>query len=254
MNDMLKVKNLSFSYSGVKVLENINFNLEKGKIYILLGKNGSGKSTLIKLIANILKFKNGEIYFENKKINELNPKEFSKKIAYLAQENNFFYDLSVYEIVKMGRYAQKNKNKEFEKNLILNALLETGVLELKDRNINELSGGQRQRVLISRLLCQDSPLILLDEPISFLDLKYQREVLKILKKLKSKNKTILMILHDLNLASEFADEIIFIKDGKIVKIEKPEKIIEKDIIKNVFDLDVEIKENPIYKTPYIFVK
>lgn len=241
----LHIKNLKFAYNDKEILKNINLKFNTGYFYSIIGPNGSGKSTLLKNIAKIVSPEENSIMIDNKDITKINKKELSKIISVIPQEINIDYDFTVYDIVLMGRNPYKKFFQDFNAKDIEIAqkyMKETNTWELRDKLITELSGGEKQRVIAARALTQEADIILLDEPTSHLDLQYQIEFLKIFRNLK-KDKIIIAVLHDLNLASIFSDQIILINSGKIIDKGIPSEVISTKNIKDVYNLSVEINFN-----------
>lgn len=242
---MLEIKDITFRYSrrAPLILDNINLTLEKGEIGILLGKNGSGKTTLFKNILGIEKPESGSISYDGKDLLRLSRRERAGYIAYVPQDIQFG-DLTVYDTVLMGRmaYFGLRAGKEDEK-ITEEVLNDMGLTELASRNANELSGGERQKIAIARALVQEPKLLIFDEPTGNLDIANEQLILKEAKKVaKEKGIGILTSLHDLNQALDLGTKFFFIKEGKIVYSGGPE-IVTKEVIKEIFNADVEIIEH-----------
>lgn len=253
MKKYVVVRNLSFAYQGKEVLKDINLSFNKGSFYSIIGPNGCGKSTLIKNISKILSAKHESVFIDNEGIFSLSSKSLAKKMAVIPQNILIDYEFTVFDIVMMGRSPYKKRFEDFnteDEKIVEKYMKLTNTWELKDKLITELSGGEVQRAVAARALSQETDIILLDEPTSHLDIQYQIEFLNIFKSLKG-NKIIISVLHDLNLASIFSDEIILINKGQIKAIGKPWDVINKQNIKEVYNLSVEVLENPISKCPYI---
>ena len=246
---MIKTNNLKLCYDEKIILDDINIEIEKGKITALIGPNGCGKSTLIKSISKILTPKSGEVLMGDKNLLKMPPKELAKELAMLPQSSSAPEDLTIYDLVKHGRYPYHNLLSFWSKKdeeIVMESIRKMGLIEEKDRTLENLSGGQRQRAWIALSLCQDTEVILLDEPTNHLDIKYQLEILNILKELNRKeNRTIVMVIHDINHALRYADNIIALKDGNIFAQGSKDKIINEDLIKNVFDIKCRIIDSPI---------
>ena len=254
---MISVKNVNFSYSNKSVLKDISLEFEKNRISILIGANGSGKSTLLKLCSRVLNPSSGSISLDGDNIHNIDTKDVAKKLSMLPQDDNINYDLTLFNLVKMGRYPYQTLFSTYSKDdekYINDALKITDTISLKDENISLLSGGQRQRARIAMLLAQDTELMLLDEPTNHLDLKYKIEILELLKKLnKEQNRTIVLVLHDINLAARYADTIIALKDGQIVSKGNSKDVIKEDIIEDVFGVKSKVVPCPIFDTPNCIV-
>ncbi|KXZ40675.1 iron complex transport system ATP-binding protein [Alkalithermobacter thermoalcaliphilus JW-YL-7 = DSM 7308] len=252
---MVNIDNLSYSFEDTKVLDNINLNIEKGKFYSIIGPNGSGKTTLFKNISKALQVPRNTIFIENKDITRIASKDMAKKVSCVPQDTNIEFDFSVIDIVLMGRtpYLRMFQDETDEDIQIAKMAMEmTNTWHLKDKKINQISGGERQRVIIARAIAQSTQIILLDEPISNLDIHNQIEILDTIKKLnKEKNLTVISILHDLNLALAYSDEIFLLNKGKIVSKGDPHKVLTEENIKNVYNMKVNIIKNPLTGNPYI---
>jgi len=249
----LSTEKLTLGYGNYIVLKDINVIIPKNKITILIGSNGCGKSTLLKTMARLLKPINGQVLLGDNNIQTQSNKEIAKKLSILTQSPSAPSDLTVFNVVKQGRYPYQSFfsqwTKEDEK-IVDYALEKTGLVEIKHKKLSDLSGGQRQRVWIAMTLAQQTDIILLDEPTNHLDLKYKIEVLDLLKDLNLKeNRTIVIVLHDINLACRYADHIIAVKDGKVFDEGCPEDIINETLIKEVFDINSKVINCPVFNTP-----
>ena len=239
----LEVKNLSFSYSGNSVLKKISFELKNKEVMCVAGPNGSGKSTLVKCINKILRPDSGKILMDGTDLSILDFKEIAKKTAYVPQSGGAVFSSSVFETVLMGRspYFSWNPGEEdLDKTIDTIRLL--GLSEIASKNYNSLSGGQQQKVLTARAVAQEPELLLLDEPTSALDICHQLEVMETVTQLAEiKNISVLMVIHDLNLAARFASKAILLKNGKIFSSGIPENVFTSKNIAGVFEVDTEIK-------------
>ena len=243
--EAISIKNLSVSYEKNTIIENMNLSIPKGKISIIIGSNGCGKSTLLKTIARINKPKSGEIYINNKDIKKVKEKDIAKEVAFLPQGPVCPQGLTVRELVAFGRFPHQKMigglNKH-DKEVIDWAIKETGLLEFKDREVDSLSGGQRQRAWIAMTLAQESEIIMLDEPTTYLDMSYQLEVLEVLQKLnKEKKITVVIVLHELNNACRFADNIIGLKKGKLICEGRPIDVINKETLQEIYGIDANLQ-------------
>lgn len=243
--EAISIKNLSVSYEKNTIIENMNLSIPKGKISIIIGSNGCGKSTLLKTIARINKPKSGEIYINNKDIKKVKEKDIAKEVAFLPQGPVCPQGLTVRELVAFGRFPHQKMigglNKH-DKEVIDWAIKETGLLEFKDREVDSLSGGQRQRAWIAMTLAQESEIIMLDEPTTYLDMSYQLEVLEVLQKLnKEKQITVVIVLHELNNACRFADNIIGLKKGKLICEGRPIDVINKETLQEIYGIEAKLQ-------------
>ncbi|TAH63844.1 MAG: ABC transporter ATP-binding protein [Gottschalkiaceae bacterium] len=255
MNTAVHIEKLTFKYDTDEVLKDIDIEIPKGSFVGILGPNGSGKTTLLKNICNILKPDNGKILINNKNVSNIKYKELAKIIAVVHQTSEIQFQFSVFDVVLMGRFPylsrfQSEGKKDIE--IAKKAMLSTGTWELRDKSINEISGGERQRVMIARALTQQPQILILDEPISHLDIKYQIGILDLCKKLNVENQiTVIMTLHDINLAGRYSDYLILLDKGRIKVMDTPEKVLTQENISNVYDIEVDILKRNGDKTPYI---
>ena len=238
---MIEVKNLSFSIENKKIIQDISIKVNQGQFIGIIGANGSGKSTLLKNVYRFLKYDAGNIKLKNIDLYSYSSKDLAKEMAVLAQKQNMNFDFSVEEIVEMGRYAYKHSIFSSEENenskFIEEALNAVGMYEMKDRSFLSLSGGEMQRVLIARALAQSTEILILDEPTNHLDIKYQIQIMELVKKVK---KTILAVIHDMNIASSYCDYIYALKDGIVCFKGSPEEIFTREKIKNIFDVEADV--------------
>jgi len=242
---MLKVKNICYSYKNKKeVLKNITFSAKKGQITTILGPNGSGKTTLFKCISGLLPDYKGEVEFDGKLINNLDFKERAKIFSVVPQEHTPPFAYLVFDVVLMGRanYIGIFSTPKKEDYKIAEEALEfVGIKHLKDIPYTEISGGERQLVLIARALAQKAPVMLLDEPVNHLDFRNQLEVLKKIKEIaKDRNITVIMTLHDPNLACLFSDHAVIINSGEKIAEGKTSEILTEELIKKLYKVRVKI--------------
>ena len=245
---MLKVQNISINYGICAVVQNVSFALEAGKIIVLLGANGAGKTTLLKALNGSLPIAKGEILLNNKTLKSYSRREIAQKIAVIAQENETKFPVSVLEFVLSGRFAHGSAfGWETEKDLqiALDCLDSCDLQTYANRTMNQLSGGERQRVVLARALATEADILLLDEPTANLDLAHQALMFRLIKnKCKVSNGAAIVITHDLNLAAEFADEILLLKNGKISAKGAPHKVLTEENLNEVFNVKVLLDENP----------
>lgn len=240
---MLRLENIFSGYGDREVLKGLSISFQKGIVYAVLGPNGSGKSTLLRTIDRIIKPKAGTLYLDGEEIRKYSAKELAQKIAYLPQRSNSAPYSTVFDSILLGRkpyISFEPTEKDLE--IVEKIIHEFGLSEFAFRKINELSGGEAQKVLIARAFAQSPNVLLLDEPVNHLDPKNQIEILNILKRLtKSLNLTTIIVLHDLNLAIQFADYFIFMKNGEIYA-SGDSAMIEPSLIKDVYDIEAKIIE------------
>lgn len=241
---MLEVKNLTACLQGKIIIKDINAVFKKGQVSVLMGPNGSGKSTLLRSLIKLTDIKEGTILIDGLNCNEVCAKELAQRIAYMPQSRNV-PDITVKRLVLHGRfpylsYPRKYNEKDWE--VVEKVLDELSIKNLADRNLTELSGGQRQRVYLAMALTQETDVILMDEPATFLDIKSQLDVLEIAGNLAKMGKTVIMVLHDFESILRCADEVFLINEGKLIKFGNPEKVLISDEVKKVFEINVKIIE------------
>tara|TARA_Y100000588_G_scaffold395227_1_gene521501 strand:+ start:1054 stop:1839 length:786 start_codon:yes stop_codon:yes gene_type:complete len=241
---MLEANKLSCGYGKNLVVENVDFQIDQSEWISILGANGSGKSTLLKTFADILEPIQGEILIQNEQKSQKTKNEIAKIVAYLPQKPNIPKIITVRELVAMGRYPygkwwQWGLNDRDLKE-VEHAIKLTDLEQYSDCLVEELSGGEVQRAFIALALAQKAEILLLDEPTTFLDIQFQIEILDLIKKIKKeRNIAVISVIHDINLASRYSDKIGLITKGRMLQLEEPEKILDKQTIKNTFSIDVE---------------
>lgn len=243
--EAISIKNLSVSYENNIIIENMNLSIPKGEVSIIIGANGCGKSTLLKTIARINKPRSGNILINGKDIKKIKEKSIAKEVAFLPQGPVCPSGITVRELVAYGRFPHQKMIgglNSHDKEVIDWAIEETGLLEFADREVENLSGGQRQRAWIAMTLAQETDIIMLDEPTTYLDMSYQLEVLEVLKKLnKEKKITVVIVLHELNNACRFADNIIGLKKGKVICQGRPIDVITKCTLKEIYGVEANLQ-------------
>ena len=240
---MIEIKNIFKKYKDRNVVDNVSFNIEKGKITSFIGPNGAGKSTVLGIVTRLISGDGGDIVIEGKNLSDYHTKELAKKIAILKQSNNISLKLTIRELVGFGRFphSQGNLNAEDEK-YIDEAIEYMKLTDIQDKYLDELSGGQRQRAYIAMVIAQNSDYIFLDEPLNNLDMKHSVEIMKTLRKLCDElNKTVVIVIHDINFASCYSDYIVALKDGKLVKNGLVEETIKKEELENIYEIDFHIE-------------
>ncbi len=249
----IETKNLDIAYDDTLIVRELNMQIPEGKITSIIGANGCGKSTILKAVGRILKPKKGVVHLSGQDISKLPTKEIAKKMAILPQTPTAPSGLTVGELVAYGRFPHQkgfgNLTVE-DKRIVKWALTATKLSEFERREVDALSGGQRQRVWIAMALAQQTDLILLDEPTTYLDLAHQLEVLKLLYELNRNQKcTIVMVLHDLNLAARFSDYIIAIQKGAIIKHGTPEEVMTPEVLRKTFNINADVVIEPKSNRP-----
>lgn len=244
---MVEVSGIKVSYDNKTIVEDFSAIFKKGKVTTIIGPNGSGKSTVLKAIAKVIKKDKGEVLFYNKEINTIPRKELAKKLAFLMQTNIAPYNFTVKQLVAYGRvpYQKWYESKDKEHDEIIEwAMKESNIKHLQDRLVSSLSGGERQKVWIALTLAQKPEVLFLDEPTTYLDICHQLEIMQLVKKLNiSNNLTVIMVLHDLNQAAQFSDNVLAIKEGKIVSHGCPKKVITKELLEEVYNIEADINFN-----------
>jgi iron complex transport system ATP-binding protein len=240
----MEVKKLSFSYGKHQVLKDVSLKIERKKITTILGPNGCGKSTLFYLMTKNLPLNSGEILLDGKNIQEIKLKDFARKVSIVNQGNTIQGDITVESLVSYGRtpfLSMMQKMGEEDEKYIEWAMDITDVKKFKDQMVSSLSGGQKQRVWIAMALAQNTDILFLDEPTTYLDVRYQIQILELIKRLNQEyHITIVMVLHDINQAIHYSDYIVGFKDGVMVGAGDAEKIVTKDFIKDIYDIDLDI--------------
>lgn len=240
-------------YETRPVLKGVDIAVAQGKLTVLLGPNGSGKSTLLKTLARTLTPSAGHVYLNGKDIHRSNSREVAKRLGILPQGPIAPEGLTVKQLVGMGRFPHQTlwrQDAKQDADAISEAMAYTNVKEFADRNVDALSGGQRQRCWIAMVLAQKTDLILLDEPTTFLDLKVQIDLLGLLSRLAhERGRTLLLVLHDLNLAAAYADHLVMMCDGRIVTSGPPSEVFTATTLKRVFDLDAHVIQDPESGSP-----
>ncbi|WLR43825.1 ABC transporter ATP-binding protein [Bacillus carboniphilus] len=249
----LHTDRLTIQYGDRTIIEELSLSIPDGQITTVIGSNGCGKSTLLKALTRIIPYQNGAIILDGKEIKQQDTKSLAKKMAILPQSPEGVAGLTAGELVSYGRFPHQNRFGRLLKNdveIIDWALEVTGTLDFKHHPVDALSGGQRQRVWIAMAIAQDTDMIFLDEPTTYLDMAHQLEVLELLQKLnKDEGRTIVMVLHDLNHAARFADHIFALRNGKIIQSGSPENVITKEVLREVFQIDAEIGKDPRTNRP-----
>lgn len=255
---MIKVSNLSCGYGSRIILQDVNLLVEDGGLLGILGPNGSGKTTLLRAMTGVLKPKSGEVLFREKDIGHMSFKELAQNIAVVSQDPQIGF-LSVEEFVLLGRIPHYGKLQFLETNrdreVAQKALSLTKTEYLKNRPMSEMSGGEKQLICIARALAQEPRLLLLDEPTTHLDITHQIEIMELICKLnRGLGLTIIMVLHDLNLASEFCHTLALMHNGRIRSFGGPEYVLTYQNIEDVYKTTVVVRENPASLKPYIMLK
>jgi iron complex transport system ATP-binding protein len=256
---MLDVRNLSCGYDGKMILKDVSLSVKKGELVGVIGPNGSGKTTLFRAMTKIVMPVNGEIVFKGKDLKNMQYVELAKEVAVVSQDTDVIVQgMNVEEYVLLGRIPHRKRFQFLDERrdieIAKQAMEFTNILKLSDRSINELSSGERQRVFISRALSQEPQLLLLDEPTTHLDITHQIELMEMVRDLNKRNGlTVIVILHDLNLASSYCDRLVLMNEGCIYREGLPENVLTYQTIEEVYKTVVVVEKSSITKKPYIFV-
>src|SRR5690625_239369 len=240
---MVKIKNVSKIYNDKKVVEDVSLTIEKGTITSFIGPNGAGKSTLISMISRLITQDGGEITLGGEDLNKAKHNDLAKKISILKQSNAINLKLTIRELVSFGRfpYSQGKLNREDWKK-VDEAIDYMELRDMQHKYLDELSGGQRQRAHIAMVIAQDTEYVLLDEPLNNLDMRHSVQIMKTLRRLVNElDKTIVIVIHDINFASCYSDQIVALKDGKIVKQGRTCDVIDECVLKDIYDMDFNIQ-------------
>jgi len=241
---MIEVRNVSKRYSNKYVVEDVSLKIAKGKITSFIGPNGAGKSTLLSMISRLLSKDQGEILLEGQEISKTKNQELAKKISILKQSNHITIRLTIRELVSFGRfpYSQGNLTKE-DWEYVDEAIRYMELEDIQHKFLDQLSGGQKQRAYIAMVIAQNTEYILLDEPLNNLDMKHSVQIMKVLRRLVDElGKTVIIVIHDINFASCYSDYIVALKNGQVVEEGPTEKIINSQILKDVYDMDIQIED------------
>lgn len=250
-----QTENLQAGYDDKTILENITLAIPANQISIIIGANGCGKSTLLKTMARLIKPLQGQVLLDSQSIHDIAPKQLAKTVGLLPQSPIVPEGITVADLVGRGRFPHQTlfkgwSTKDYE--AVAEALEMMNITEFADRNIDELSGGQCQRVWIAMALAQQTDILFLDEPTTYLDITYQVEILDLLTDLNQKyGTTIVMVLHDINLSARYADYLFAVKEGQLIAEGAPKDIVTSALIKDIFSLDCQVIADPVSQTPLI---
>lgn len=255
---MIDIQNLSFNIHGKYLLKNIDCKIPTNELLVIMGANGAGKTTLLKMMSGLLHASHGKLLIDHKLIDDYTTLELSHKRAVLSQHYEIAFPLTAKEIVMMGRYPFFQSNpSEKDKAIVDEVLAQMEITKLANRNYQTLSGGEAQKVQMCRVLAQmqgpetQNKFLLLDEPVSHLDIKFQYQLLEIAQSIKNEKTAVVAVLHDINLALKFADRILFMKDGMIVHQHQKSEQLDPSVIKQVFDVQATMIELPDQKRQWV---
>src|SRR5690625_3686562 len=240
---MISVKGITKLYGDKKVVDDVSLSIAKGRITSLIGPNGAGKSTVLSMITRLLDNDSGDVLLEGENIFTQPNSELAKKISILKQSNHLELKITVRELIAFGRYPYSKGRLTDEDNALIDEAIDYMELgEFEDRFIDELSGGQRQRAYIAMTIAQDTEYIFLDEPLNNLDMKHSVQIMQILRRLcRDKNKTIIIVIHDINFASCYSDNIVALKDGKIAINGTANEVITKEVLEGIYEMEINIE-------------
>lgn len=254
---MIVAKNINYGHKSHKILDQVDFAGEEGKLIAILGPNGAGKTSLLNYLANEVEMKKNFTFFKEKLYKDWKSKDLAQHKSKFSQHQQSDIPLTVKDIVLMGRYPYFNQiPEETDWDAIDFWMKKLEVNHLREREYVHLSGGEKQRVHLARVFVQlentiDKKLVFLDEPLNNLDIAHQFKILQTVKEFTTKGNTAITILHDLNLAAQFSDEVVLMSNGKIVLHDQPTEVFKEEIIKEVYQFPCKIVDNPITKHPYI---
>lgn len=255
---ILKAESLCAGYDGKTIVSNMNITIPQGKVSVILGENGCGKSTLLKTFARLLKPIDGKVTLNGVSLSEYPSKKLARTLGLLPQSPTAPEGIRVTDLVARGRFPYQKLMQSMTKDdfrAVEEALELMGITDLANRCVDELSGGQRQRVWIALALAQNTDILLLDEPTTYLDIAYQVDILELLKELnQTRGTTILMVLHDVNLAIRYADHIFAMREGTLIAQGSPVDIISEDLIRKLYGLDCVVITDPVFGAPHIIPK
>ena len=241
---MIEVKNISKKYGSKAVVNDVSFQIKRGKITSFIGPNGAGKSTVLGMMSRLLKIDYGEVFIVGKELSQWKTNELAKVLAILKQSNHLSVRLTIRDLVAFGRFPHSQGNlTEVDQAKIDEALHYMQLEDIQDKFLEELSGGQRQRAFIGMVLAQDTDYILLDEPLNNLDMKHSVQIMKMLRRITDElGKTVIIVIHDINFASCYSDEIIALQNGEISVCGTVDEIMQASTLSELYDMDFEVKE------------
>ena len=248
MKTIIQVNDVTVGYDrGERILHDLNFSIQAGDFVGIIGKNGAGKSTLLKSMRGFLPLDKGEILLADRRVQDYSQRELARKIAYLQQQVELTFDYTVRDMVMAGRYPYKKwwQQQENEDDRIIEACMKyTDVLDMADRPIRALSGGQRQRVLLAKVLAQQTPVLFLDEPAAGLDLFYQEQIFRFCRELSARGKTVVMVVHELNLADRYCSRLMLLKQGNVLADAAPQQVLTDELLSAGYGTAIHARRNP----------
>ncbi|MCD9515601.1 Fe(3+) dicitrate ABC transporter ATP-binding protein FecE [Photobacterium carnosum] len=249
---MLKIQNLSVGYGKQMIISNLSVSIPKGKITALIGPNGCGKSTLLKTLIRINKPMAGDVLFDNESLSTYSDKTLARSLSLLPQILVSPEGITVRKLVEYGRspyishWGRLGKDDQI---IVKQAMHDTGILEYADQLVESLSGGQQQRAWIAMVIAQNTDIVMLDEPTTYLDMSHQVELMNLIRQMNAKGKTVIVVLHDLNQACRYCDHLIVLEQGRLVTEGSPDEVLTETLLSHVFDLKAHVFCDPISNTP-----
>ncbi|MBN3173806.1 Fe(3+) dicitrate ABC transporter ATP-binding protein FecE [Pectobacterium brasiliense] len=253
----LTTQNLTAGYGNKRILDGLSLSLPAGKITALLGPNGCGKSTLLKCFAKLLTPESGAIQLNGKPLSAFSARQLSRHLALLPQQHLTPEGITVRDMVAYGRspwLSLWGRLSPDDRQRVQLAMEKTHIVDLADKRLTDLSGGQRQRAFLAMLLAQDTPVVLLDEPTTYLDINHQVELMKLLRELNQAGKTVVTVLHDLNQASRYCDHLVMLSGGRVMAQGSPHEVMKPALLQQVFSIDAEIHAEPVSGQPMCVVR
>lgn len=250
----LEARGLVVAYDGKVVVDGVDLALPEGSFTVVLGPNASGKSTVLRALARVLKPESGDVLFDGRALGDYGSKELARRMGLLPQDAIAPEGMRVADLVSRGRYPHHSALQRWtsaDDDATRDALAATNTSDLAERYVDQLSGGQRQRVWVALLLAQQTPVMLLDEPTTFLDIAHQYELLDLLRDLNAQGKTVIAVLHDLNQAARYADNLVLMKEGCVVATGTPSELITAERVGDVFGIDAVVTPDPVTGTPMV---
>ena len=250
----IEIRNITKSYGSKKVVDNVSVTIPTGKITSFIGPNGAGKSTVLSIISRLLSADNGDVYLNGELLNRKKSSDIAKQLAILKQTNNINLRLTIEDLVSFGRFPYSKGNlTQTDRTFIDNAIAYMDLDDIRHQYIDNLSGGQRQRAYIAMTLAQDTDYILLDEPLNNLDMKHSVQIMQVLRKLATElNKTVVIVIHDINFASCYSDYIIAMKNGKLVHQGEINHIMQSTVLQDIYDMTIPIQDIDDHKIAVYF--
>lgn len=248
MKTIIQVNDVTVGYDkGERILHDLNFSIQAGDFVGIIGKNGAGKSTLLKSMRGFLPLDKGEILLADRRVQDYSQRELARKIAYLQQQVELTFDYTVRDMVMAGRYPYKKwwQQQGDEDDRIIEACMKyTDVLDMAERPIRALSGGQRQRVLLAKVLAQQTPVLFLDEPAAGLDLFYQEQIFRFCRELSARGKTVVMVVHELNLADRYCSRLMLLRQGNVLADAAPQQVLTDELLSAGYGTAIHARRNP----------